>query len=723
MQSVRPQDDPVSRAVLSSARSSARYPIPLIATSYDITITGGLADVSATRTFQNRELGSLEATLTFPLPVHAVLYALEARTGDRVVKAVAKPKGAARETYEDAVDRGKTTVLHEELIKGVHMLSVVQLPPGAEIAVTARFAMPLAIIAGKAFLRIPTTVGDIYGTSGLPDSDELVHGGTLLAGAVNVACDSGAPRLLNGTLENGAARVWLDAPSVVEGEGWAPRELTGRSAEGTAVTLSVKPAPAAEGSLDAAILVDRSSSMNETCTGGARVTKHAAVLLGLDAAGTDLTEGDRINLWEFNMRANDLGTARASGWRSLILLLSPPDDGTEIGRSIEKVIAERPVRDILLVTDGKSHALDVAKLAASGVRFSVVLIGEDSLEANVGHLAALTGGEIFIPSGADVSDAVRSALRAMRNPRPVPSDDRASAVEARICGMTVSASWASGSPQDPGSGAASARAAGAYAASLRLGHLKTADAAALAEREGLVTHLTSLVLVDEDGVTQASIPAARKVGLPSPAATVCLSAGPSPSAPRSVSLMLDARPSFSHGRSKMVACYKRSAPPFSYAEPAPERVTPGAYARKILESASKGDNGMKSPQPTKHQTTEAMPAAAVDASHIKSLASLVGRINWHRDGERLGEGNMLTLPADVADAIDEAAAYGAVKRAAKRLGLTPRALVIGLLARAAAGRDRYADRVARAILAKARSQLIVPVAIRLGLAGERHASP
>jgi hypothetical protein len=57
-------------------------------------------------------------------------------------------------------------------------------------------------------------------------------------------------------------------------------------------------------------------------------------------------------------------------------------------------------RDIVLVTDGKSHALDVGKLARSGVRFTVVLIGEDSLEANVGHLAAVTGGEIFVPDGA-----------------------------------------------------------------------------------------------------------------------------------------------------------------------------------------------------------------------------------------------------------------------------------------------------------------------------------
>src|SRR5213075_2059702 len=108
----------------------------------------------------------------------AVLYGLEARIGDRVVKAVARAKSAARQTYEDAIDRGKTTVLHEELLKGVHLLSVGHIAPATEIKITARFALTLAHLGGRFLLRIPTTVGDIYGSSGLQDSDDLVHGGS-----------------------------------------------------------------------------------------------------------------------------------------------------------------------------------------------------------------------------------------------------------------------------------------------------------------------------------------------------------------------------------------------------------------------------------------------------------------------------------------------------------------------------------------------------------------
>ena len=70
------------------------------------------------RTFRNNEEESIEATLTFPLPVHAVLYSLEACIAGRTLKAVARAKATARQTYEDAIETGKSTVLHEELLKG-----------------------------------------------------------------------------------------------------------------------------------------------------------------------------------------------------------------------------------------------------------------------------------------------------------------------------------------------------------------------------------------------------------------------------------------------------------------------------------------------------------------------------------------------------------------------------------------------------------------------------
>ena len=80
-----------------------RWPMPLVATRFDVLIDSGLAVVTTSRTFRNDESRSIEATITFPVPVHASLFALKVRIDDRVLDARAKRKDAAREDYEDAL--------------------------------------------------------------------------------------------------------------------------------------------------------------------------------------------------------------------------------------------------------------------------------------------------------------------------------------------------------------------------------------------------------------------------------------------------------------------------------------------------------------------------------------------------------------------------------------------------------------------------------------------
>ena len=51
---------------------------------------------------------------------------------------------------------------------------------------------------------------------------------------------------------------------------------------------------------------------------------------------------------------------------------------------------------------------------AKGRRVFVVLMGEDSLEANVGHLAALSGGDLRFAIGTDTRHAVAAILAGLR---------------------------------------------------------------------------------------------------------------------------------------------------------------------------------------------------------------------------------------------------------------------------------------------------------------------
>jgi hypothetical protein len=241
-------------------------PVPLVSTAFAVEIRGGIAAVTSVRTFRNQESQDIEPTMTFPVPVDAVLCSLKARIDGRELVAVAAPKKEARETYEVAIDSGKSAVLHEELIKGVHMLSVGRVAPGAEVVVTSTFVVPLSFAGDRPGLRIPITVGEIFGRSPLLDSDDLAISDHEHRASLTIACDNGKATLLGASKPNeaGVFDVLLDAPIDIAVSGWQPQELKGRAADGRELRLRVSPIERSNANLDADVLLDRSGSMNES---------------------------------------------------------------------------------------------------------------------------------------------------------------------------------------------------------------------------------------------------------------------------------------------------------------------------------------------------------------------------------------------------------------------------------------------------------------------------
>jgi vault protein inter-alpha-trypsin-like protein len=190
-------------------------PVPLVATAIAVRIEGGIAVVTTDRIFRNIEEQDIEPTLTFPVPTAAALFSLSAEIDGRRIEGECKPKETARETYEDALDRGKAAVLHEELLKGVHMVSVGRVRPGAEVKGTSIWTAPLSFVGGEPGLRVPTTVGEIYGRQPLPDSDALTVGGHVHRATVIIECPDAKATLLGGPREvakGGGYEVALDAP-------------------------------------------------------------------------------------------------------------------------------------------------------------------------------------------------------------------------------------------------------------------------------------------------------------------------------------------------------------------------------------------------------------------------------------------------------------------------------------------------------------------------------
>ena len=504
--------DPLGAFMAACMGERRQLPAPLERTQIDLSVRGTFALVTMRRLFRNRERRAIEAALTFPVPVEAVIFALEARIGERVLHGVAQPRKQARETYEDAIDIGLSAVLHEELLPGIHMVSVGNLGAGDTVEVTVRWAMQLTPRGERCHLRLPLTVGQVYGQSPLAQCDDLLGGGQPDTATLRIdadrECAVGDLVLREGTLEVPLdAAVDLSAPTVL------PDMAVVEGVDGEALQIACHAAPGGSAPLSLAVLVDRSGSMDAPC--GTYGSLHDAVRRGLASLTASFGADDQIALWQFNNRVEQVGASdRAADWADAVAQLKPPQGGTEIGGALDRAAADE-VRDLLLITDGKSHALDVHALAARAKRVSVVLLGSDSLEANVGYLAALTGGDLFIAAGADTPGAIAAAIAQLRAPLAAPQRDSDGAWHWRRNGLDcrVLSGEAAAMPEAPPLPGDWPRAIGALAAARRLRALPRAEATALACAEGLVSHLTSLVLVDRDGAVQQGLSAFRKVAL------------------------------------------------------------------------------------------------------------------------------------------------------------------------------------------------------------------
>ena len=447
-------------------------PIPLKSTAIDVAIRSGFATVKTTRIFTSAEEQSIEAVLTFPVPVDCVVHGLEVEIDGRRLTGVAKAASEARETYEAAIDEGKAAVLHEEKLKGIHMLSIAHMAPGKDVRVEMSWSMPLSFIdPATPTLRIPMTVAEVYGRSPLLPSDDLVVDETRVFEAdVTVSVDSGMAHLRGDVLRDGApTRIKLDRPVVISVTGAIMKPLVGRGADGQRVELTVSPLGSGDAALSAAFLFDRSGSMNEpVMVDGRRATSWAvareALQVGLAATARP---GDCVSLWQFDDRAERIGQAEGGASVELVKKIGEPRGGTEIGCAVALALDDF-AEDVVLVTDGRSYALDVQKLAARGKRISAVLVGENALEAQIGHLVALTGGMIVVAGLDSVLPGLIAVLNALRNERPEKAETGLKAIPAhfsdRRAGAALEVSYG-----EVGEG--SVDAVGAYTAWLALARL------------------------------------------------------------------------------------------------------------------------------------------------------------------------------------------------------------------------------------------------------------
>lgn len=676
-------DDPFYQYVagLAVGSAGARMPCPLDKTEIDVVIDGGFATVETSRTFRNHEQIAIEAVLTFPVPIDAVMHDLAVTIDGRRLKGKAIARNAARESYEQAIDDGKTAILHEEVLRGVHTISVAQLVPGKACTVTSSFSTVLARgESGNLLLRIPTTVGEVYGRLPLNPADDIVTGGrpqkatlrvTTMGGSAHVIGENLAATgdALEGIVDLGHA---IDIALVASGAS----KLAGVSADGRGVSLVFVDRPSLAAALDLAVVFDRSGSTGGAVRGDRRdATVWSAMRDALGHAFAALGARDTITLYQFDDSVQRVGRTREMPAPRLLDRLSPPGGGTEIGIAIEHALAHGH-KDVLVLTDGRSGALDVHGLARRGARISALLVGPASLEAMIGHLASLTGGQLACASGADARDHLPPLLEALRAPpAPAPKascDNLPDQLSAVRSGRSFNLTW--GTAAAEAGDAKIARGLGAYAAALALSTLTQDAAMATAIAHNLTTHLTSLLVVDETGEAQDGIPAMRKVALPEPyaAAAPCAAPVPPPMATAlrrpsewRASFLLEPR------QRPSSACASRSV---------------GAYTPP--------------------------PAPAAHVAPVVVIGSSARQIDWDKCGHQLARGDIHALSHDQQALLIAVAKQDDVRELARNAALDPLIVAVAIVALGASD-SRTAKRVVRTVAAKVDPDKLLVVFRRL----------
>jgi hypothetical protein len=660
--------DPLSLlgdGVVASSRGRT-WPIPLASTEIGVEIVGGLAVVRTVRRFRNAEDKAIEATMTFPVPGDSALTGLRATIDGRDLVASAQPSVQARQTYEAALDDGKTAILHEEKLRGVHMLSLGNLAPGKEAEVTLTFVAPLSFASSVPTLRIPTSVGEIFGRSPLIASDDLVTGPVTLVAKVRVG-GHGSPQVLGTGLAE--AELPLDGSIVVAVPAWTPVPAAGRSADGSAVTVTVDRLSHGDAPLDLAVVFDRSGSTRDPMqTDTGRTTAWEAMRNGLrHALGRELRAGDRVRVYDYGTNVVFVGEATGPDALALVERISAPSGGTETGIALTKAMSEHE-GDVLLLTDGRSHAVDVGTLAARGRRVTAILVGNGALDAHVGHLAALTGGQLFVCPGDMVNETALAALASLRIPSRNAEVARASRLPSSLRadrgGASVEVSWgepSAGTPADD---------VGRYAAALAIPGLDDAAATRVAVEHGLCTHLTSLVMVDEAGEVQKGIPATRKVPLMA-SASRGFGGGAVAAAFASAA---------SQGMGMMRSALRSASPRLS-----------GMESGSLSVERSMAWSTAPSPAP------EAPSSAPGFSLRTPDAGNEAGRVDWDTLAPRVEELGVKAIPAAARVVIAMYEGLDEVIALAKALGKDVWLVAVALLASGAKG-NRTAGRLARSVL-------------------------
>lgn len=129
--------------------------LPLIGMNVQAEVSGFVARVSVTQTFDNPHERPIEALYLFPLPDDAAVDQMEMHIGDRVVRGEIKRRNTARRMYEEAREGGRRAALLEQQRPNLFAQSVANIQAHERIEVRLEYVQALPFRDGGYELTFP----------------------------------------------------------------------------------------------------------------------------------------------------------------------------------------------------------------------------------------------------------------------------------------------------------------------------------------------------------------------------------------------------------------------------------------------------------------------------------------------------------------------------------------------------------------------------------------
>ncbi|MCD6429839.1 MAG: VWA domain-containing protein [Deltaproteobacteria bacterium] len=143
--------------------SDSNIDIPLQSVNVKTAFSNLFGKTTVTQTYLNSEKKAIEAIYTFPLSSRAVLLGLEVTIGTRKLRGLIVEKSSAEEQYEEAITKGDTAIMLEQLQTGMYTMNVGNILADEEISISITYAELYTWQKDSLRYILPTTIAPRYG--------------------------------------------------------------------------------------------------------------------------------------------------------------------------------------------------------------------------------------------------------------------------------------------------------------------------------------------------------------------------------------------------------------------------------------------------------------------------------------------------------------------------------------------------------------------------------